>query len=54
MEVFDRDDAREAESLGEVRSETASTFSLRLQPVVPPQPASETAWVCRARPQRMA
>ena len=43
MEVFDRDDAREAKSLGEARSEIASILGLELAPIVPPQTSSATA-----------
>ena len=54
MEVFDRDDAREAKSLGEARTEIASILGLTLVPLVPPAPASATARMHRARAQRMA
>lgn len=43
MEVFDREDAREARSLSEARSEIAAILGLDIAPIMPPRPVSAAA-----------
>lgn len=40
MEVVDREDAREAKSLAEARSEIAAILGLEIEPIAPPRPVS--------------
>ena len=43
MEVFDREDAREAKSLTEARGEIASILGITIVPITPPRPVSAAA-----------
>ena len=43
MEVFDREDAREAKSLAEARTEIAAILGLHVAPLIPPQQVSTAA-----------
>ena len=43
MEVFDREDAREAKSLSEARSEIAAILGLEIEPITPLRPMSASA-----------
>jgi len=43
MEVFDREDAREAKSLGEAREEIAAILGVAVMPLAPTRPASAAA-----------
>ena len=43
MEVFDREDAREAKTLSEARKEIASILGIVIEPIVPPRPVSAAA-----------
>lgn len=43
MEVFDREDAREAKSLSEAREEIAAILGVTVEPIVPPRPISAAA-----------
>lgn len=52
MEIFDRDDAREAKSLGEARVEIASILGVEAMPILQPQPVSASARMHRNRAQR--
>ena len=43
MEVFDREDAREAKSLSEARTEIASILGIEIAPIAQPHPISAAA-----------
>lgn len=43
MEVFDREDAREAKSLSEARGEIASILGVEAPPIMPARPISAAA-----------
>lgn len=43
MEVFDREDAREAKTLAEAREEIAQILGIEVIPIVPPRPVSAAA-----------
>lgn len=43
MEVFDREDAREAKSLTEARGEIAGILGIEVMPITPPRPVSAAA-----------
>lgn len=43
MEVFDREDAREAKSLAEAREEIAAILGVAVMPLAPARPASTAA-----------
>ena len=43
MEVFNREDAREAKSLSEARVEIAAILGVEVMPIMPPRPVSSAA-----------
>lgn len=43
MEVFDREDAREAKTLAEARVEIAAILGVEIAPITPPRPVSAAA-----------
>jgi len=43
MEVFDREDAREAKSLSEARGEIASILGITIVPITPPRTAANAS-----------
>lgn len=53
MEVFDRDDVREAKSLGEARTEIASILGIQAAPLTPPQASTAASRLHRTRSSRV-